>query len=110
MKFIQKLKSYNTYELLLISSLVLILIKGLTYLLIGIIYPLLISLALLGPFIYCYLKRQCNISRTIKYWSVLVTCYGIVRILLHVIISINSDGVPSGAYYQFTWWLSLIHI
>ena len=107
MNIIQKLKSYNTYELLLTLSLMLILIKGLTYLLIGIIYPLLISLALLSPFIYCYFKKRCKLSKTIKYWSILILCYGIVRILLNSIIYIDSSGVPSEAYYQFTLWYGI---
>ncbi len=107
MTLLHKIKSYNTYELLLVLSFILILIKGLEYLFIGIIYPLLISILLLFPFVYRYFKPQFNFRKTIKYWSVLVLSYGLIRVLLHLIISINSDGVPSGAYYQFTLWYGL---
>ena len=113
MRAVQKLRSYNTYELLLIVSFILILIKGLEYLLIGLIYPLLITLLVLSPFIYSYFKSQNNLQKTIKYWSILVLCYGTVRVFLNTIIYIDSSGVPSAAYYQFTlvyWIKSILYI
>ena len=110
MNILQKLKDCNPHELLLVLSFILILIKGFEYVFIGILYPLVISIILLSPFIYCYFKKQCNLSKIIKYWSILILCYGVVRILLNTIISIDSSGVPSEAYYQFTLKYSIISI
>ncbi|MCC1483533.1 hypothetical protein [Winogradskyella immobilis] len=110
MNIIQKLKGCNPYDLLLILSFMLILIKGLEYVFIGILYPLVISAILLSPFVYCYFKKRCTISKTIKYWSLLILCYGVVRILLNTIIYIDSRGIPSEAYYQFTLKYSIISI
>lgn len=110
MKIIQKLKGCNPYELLLVLSFILILIKDFEYVFIGILYPLVISAILLSPFVYCYFKKRCTISKTIKYWSILILCYGLVRILLNTIIYIDSRGIPSEAYYQFTLKYSIISI
>ena len=107
MNVLHKIKSYTTYEQLLLLSFILILIKGFTYLFLGVYYPLLIALLLLLPFLYTYFKRGFKFQRAIKYWSILVICYGMVRILLHIITRFNSDGVPSGAYYQFTIWYGI---
>ena len=107
MTLLQKLKSYNNYELVLLFSFLLILIKGFGYLFIGLVYPLLIAILLLTPFIYGYFRPQFNFRKTIKYWSILVMCYGIIRILLNIMMYIDSSGVPSGAYYQFTIWYGL---
>jgi len=107
MKLLHKLKSYNTYELLLLLSFAFILAKDFEYLFIGIYYPLVIVVLLLSPFLYGYFKTQYNFSKTIKYWGILVLCYGLIRVLLNIIVHINSSGVPSGAYYQFTIWYGL---
>lgn len=92
------------YDYVLILSFALIFIKGFEYLLIGVVYPIACVILLMIPFIYCYFKKQCNIPKIIKYWSILVLCYGLTRVLLHLFARVYSSGVPSGAYYQFTIW------
>jgi len=107
MTLLHKIKLYTTYELLLLLSFVLIVIKGFEYLFIGIVYPLLIAILLLIPFIYGYFKPQFNFQKAIKYWGILVFCYGLTRILMNLFVIVAPSGVPSGAYYQFTFWYGL---
>ena len=107
MKLIQKLQSFTKYEWILILSILLILLKGFEYLIAGILYPLSIGILLLSPFIFGLSKPIFNFQKIIKYWSILVVSYGITRILLHSIIYIDSSGVPSAAYYQFTIWYGI---
>lgn len=107
MSIIDKIKSFSLHETLLVLSFVLIIIKSIEYLFIGVFYPLLISLLLLSPFIYCFFKEKCNLRKIIKYWSILIICYGTIRVLLHVLTFIDSGGIPSSAYYQFTLWYGI---
>ena len=102
-----KIKLNNRYEVLLIISVILILIKSFEYLLIGIIYPLLISIIILSPFIYHCFKKHSNLQKIIKYWSFFIIAYGIIRLLLNGLIYIDSRGIPSGIYYQFTFWYAV---
>lgn len=92
------------YETLLIVSFIPSIIKSITYLLVGILYPLLILTLLTSPFLYIYLKRKNYTSKLIKYWSILLIGYGLLRIVLYTLILIKPSGVPSGAFYQFTFW------
>ena len=103
----QDIKNLNRETSLLILSMLLLLIKGLVYIFIGVIYPLGIGLLLLLPLLYGYLKGGKKIQKAVKYWSVLVICYGLIRILLNAFIYVDDSGVPSGAYYQFTVWYGL---
>ena len=103
----QDIKNLNRETSLLILSMLLLLIKGLVYIFIGVIYPLGIGLLLLLPLLYGYLKGGKKLQKAVKYWSVLVICYGLIRILLNVFIYADDSGVPSGAYYQFTVWYGL---
>ncbi|AXT19632.1 hypothetical protein D7030_09800 [Flavobacteriaceae bacterium AU392] len=107
MSIIQKIKSFNEYEILLVLSFVLIIIKSMEYLFIGIFYPLIIIILLLSPFIYIAFGAKCNFQKALKYWSILIICYGTIRVLLHVLTFIESKGIPSAAYYQFTLWYGL---
>jgi|GEM_PF-2560585 len=107
MTVLHKIKAYNRYEMLLLSSFVFILFKGFEYLFIGIVYPLLIAIVLLTPFIYGYLKPGFKFQKAIKYWGILVLCYGLTRILLNIFVLVAPSGVPSGAYYQFTIWYGI---
>lgn len=92
------------YEILLIVSFIPSIIKSFEYLLAGILYPFLILLSLTSPFLYVYLKQKNYTSKLVKYWSILLIGYGLLRILLHTLIIIKPSGVPSGAFYQFTFW------
>ncbi len=103
----QDIKNLNRETSLLLLSMLLLLIKGLVYIFIGVIYPLGIGLLLLLPLLYGYLKGGEKFQKAVKYWSVLVICYGLIRILLNVFIYVDDSGVPSGAYYQFTVWYGL---
>ena len=103
----QDIKNLNRETSLLILSILLLLIKGLTYIFIGIIYPLGIGLLLLLPLLYGYLKGGKKLQKAVKYWSILVICYGLIRILLNIFIHVDGGGVPSGAFYQFTIWYGL---
>ena len=103
----QDIKNLNRETSLLLLSMLLLLIKGLVYIFIGVIYPLGIGLLLLLPLLYGYLKGGKKFQKAVKYWSVLVICYGLIRILLNVFIYVDDSGVPSGAYYQFTVWYGL---
>ena len=80
MKVLDVLRSYNGYEKAFVFSFIPLLIKMFNYLFIGIVYPLLIGALLLSPFLYCYLKPNSNFQKAIKYWSIMILCYGILRI------------------------------
>ncbi len=91
------------YEILLIVSFIPIIIKSIEYLLAGIFYPFLIMIILTSPFLYLFKKKK-NTPKLIKYWSILLIGYGLLRIVLHTLIITKPSGVPSGAFYQFTFW------
>ncbi len=92
------------YHLLFILSFIPLLVQGIIYINIGNIYPLSIGFLLIGFLLY-YLKR--NTSKAIKTWSILLICFGFVRILLHALMHIDSGGIPSAIYYQFNFWYGL---
>ncbi|WP_219011204.1 hypothetical protein [Aquimarina litoralis] len=94
----------NISELLFIGSFIPIFIQSIEYLFIGLIYPFLIMTLLISPFIYMFLKRKNYTQKLIKYWCILLTCYGLLRIALFVLVTVMPSGVPSGAFYQFTFW------
>lgn len=103
MKSSKKFVKYNIYEILLLISFILILNKGLEYTIIGLYYPLLLSIVFLLPFGYIFLNQKKTLKKIIKYWSILIICYSVIRIFLNALILIEpGGGIPSGAYYQFT--------
>ncbi|WP_394746975.1 hypothetical protein [Spongiimicrobium salis] len=107
MKVLDALRSYNVYEKVFVFSFIPLLIKMFNYLFIGVFYPMLIGVLLMSPFLYCYWKPNANIQKAITYWGIMILCYGVLRVLLNIIIRIDSSGVPSGDFYQFTFWYAL---
>jgi len=93
------------YALFLISFIPVI-FKGLEYLAIGVAYPLLVLVILSIPFLLLFFVTK-NYKKAIKYWSLLIIGYSIIRVFLIIIALIDSSGIPSGIFYQFTWFYYL---
>ncbi len=100
------IKRTNRFVLLLFLSFIPFTVQVVTYLFIGNIYPLLLAMVLVTPFVY-FLKKKSNTPKAVKYWSLLIICYGTVRLLLHLLCHLDSSGIPSGVYYQFTIWYAI---
>ena len=88
-------------------TLILPLVQGIKYLLIGSLYPMLIIAVFLSP-VFCYLFIQRKYYRkTLKYWGLLNLAYGCMCILLFGLSMAAGKGVPSSIYYQFNAWYLL---
>ena len=100
------IKHVKRLELILLFSFIPIIVQVIPYLFIGNAYPLLLAMVLASPFFY-FVKKKKNLPKAIKYWSLLIICYGTVRLLLHLLCYIEPKGIPSGVYYQFTFWYAI---
>lgn len=107
MNSISEIKRLDRYQILLYLSILLFLLKGLEYAVLGLPYPLAIALILLSPLLLLRAKRQKLLLRVLKYWSILVISYGLYRVVLQVFVHAHGSGVPSAAYYQFTFWYGI---
>jgi len=95
------------YPYVLLFSLLPPIVQGGYYLFIGSLYPLLIEFILMLPVIYFVFYRKKGIHKALKYWGILVFCYGFLRITLITLFQFDNGGIPSAVYYQVTpvYWI-----
>ena len=96
----------SLYKILLVISYVPLVLQGVFYLWIGEVYPFMIGLFLICTSYY-FIAHTSYRTRMIKVWSILLIGYGFIRAALHILMFVESSGVPSGIYYQFDFWFGV---
>jgi hypothetical protein len=96
-------KSLQRYRYLLYLSFVPLLLHGLQYAWIGSPYILIFGALITYTVLYQVKNSKPFASKTIKIWSWLMLCYGVMRILL-ASVNLFMDAMESAIVYQLTLW------
>ena len=85
MIFKQSIDTNKTFYVVLVISLLFFLIKGINYLFIGSIIPIIIALFLLFIIVISFRSSEKKFRRAIRFWAILLIIWASVRVLLGII-------------------------